>query len=81
LLGGDPYMLLADYASYIECQERVARCYRDRASWTRKSIANVANMGKFSSDRTIQQYANEIWGVSPCRVDADAPVVFAHSRT
>ncbi len=63
LHGGDHYLLLADYASYIEAQQRVEQTYRNPADWTRKSILNVANMGKFSSDRTIQQYADEIWGV------------------
>jgi starch phosphorylase len=64
LQGGDHYLLLADYASYIEAQQRVEQTYRNPAEWTRKSILNVANMGKFSSDRTIQQYAEEIWGVT-----------------
>jgi glycogen phosphorylase len=67
LHGGDRYLLLADYASYVACQERVARTYRDPAAWTKRSILNVARMGKFSSDRTIQQYANEIWEVKPVR--------------
>ena len=61
---GDHYLLLADYASYVACQDRVARTYRDQATWTRMSILNVAKMGKFSSDRTIQEYAKEIWRVS-----------------
>ena len=67
LPGGDRYFLLADYASYVACQERVARTYRDSAAWTRMSILNVAHMGKFSSDRTIRQYAEEIWGITPIR--------------
>ncbi len=66
--GGDRYFLLADYAAYVACQERVARCYDDQEMWTRKSILNVARMGKFSSDRTIRQYAEEIWGVTPVGV-------------
>jgi len=57
----------ADYASYVACQEQVSKTYRDPAAWTRKSILNVARMGKFSSDRTIQQYADEIWGVKPVK--------------
>jgi starch phosphorylase len=65
---GDRYFLLADYAAYVACQERVAAAYQDTAAWTRMSILNVARMGKFSSDRTIRQYAEEIWGVSPVRV-------------
>jgi starch phosphorylase len=62
---GDKYLLLADYASYLECQEEVARTYRDASLWNRKSIRNVAGMGKFSSDRTIREYADGIWGVKP----------------
>ena len=68
LAGGDRYFLLADYASYVAGQERVARTYRDQDAWTRMSILNVANMGKFSSDRTIRQYAEEIWGITPVKV-------------
>jgi starch phosphorylase len=68
LAGGDRYFLLADYAAYVACQERVARAYRDPGGWTRMSILNVAGMGRFSSDRTIRQYADEIWGVAPVRV-------------
>lgn len=69
LKGGDPYLVLADYASYLECQEQVSRTYVDTEKWTRMSINNVAGIGKFSSDRTIQQYADEIWGVKPVRID------------
>ena len=61
---GDQYMLLADFAPYVSCQERVSQVYCNQEEWTKKSILNVANMGKFSSDRTIQEYAKEIWGVS-----------------
>ena len=67
LTGGDHYLLLADYASYVACQEQVARVYRDPDAWTRMSILNVAGMGKFSSDRAIREYAQEIWGVTPVR--------------
>ena len=67
LLGHDEYMLLADYASYIKCQDDVSKAYRDPATWTKKSIINVANMGKFSTDRTIREYASEIWGVKPVK--------------
>lgn len=65
---GDFYMLLADYAAYVACQDTVSRQFRDRGLWTRKSILNTAKMGKFSSDRTIQQYAADIWGVKPVRI-------------
>ena len=67
--GGDRYLLLADYAAYVACQARVAGTYRDEAAWTVKSILNVANMAKFSSDRTIRQYADEIWHVTPTKVE------------
>ena len=60
---GDHYLVLADYASYILCQQKVEDAYRNQKEWVRKSILNVANMGKFSSDRTILQYAEKIWDV------------------
>ncbi len=68
LSGGDRYMLMADYGSYLEAQDRVDAAYRDREGWARMSILNAAMMGKFSSDRTIAQYADEIWNVTPVRV-------------
>ena len=58
---GDHYLLLADYASYVACQKDVEAAYRDQPRWLRKAILNIANMGKFSSDRTILQYAEQIW--------------------
>ncbi len=61
LLNLDPFMLLADYQSYIECQDRVDRAYKERENWTRMSILNVARMGKFSSDRSIREYCQDIW--------------------
>lgn len=65
LLGGDRYFVLADYASFIACQERVSRLYHDRQLWTRMAIMNVARSGKFSSDRSIREYAKNIWHMSP----------------
>jgi len=62
---GDHYLLLADYASYVARQQEVAAAYRDQRQWMRKVILNVANMGKFSSDRTILQYAKQIWHAKP----------------
>ena len=59
----DPYLLLLDLESYIECQNMVGELYADKTQWTQKSILNVARMGKFSSDRTIRQYAEDIWGI------------------
>jgi starch phosphorylase len=64
----DHYLLLADYASYIACQERVKAAYGDQDEWVRKAILNVANMGEFSSDRTILQYAEQIWHAQPVPV-------------
>lgn len=60
---GDKYCLLADYESYIQAQDRVAAEFRNKKTWTEKAIVNVAKVGKFSSDRTIQEYADEIWNV------------------
>ena len=61
--GGDQYLLLADYAAYIACQEKIDALYRNPEEWARKAILNVAGMGKFSSDRTVREYAEKIWGV------------------
>jgi starch phosphorylase len=63
---GDYYMLLADLRDYILTQERVDAAYKDPGGWDRKAIINVARAGKFSSDRTIQEYASEIWHVQRC---------------
>jgi starch phosphorylase len=63
LWGGDHYLLLADYASYIETQGRVDTLYRDPNAWARRAILNVAGMGAFSSDRTIGEYAKQIWNI------------------
>ncbi|GAO37753.1 glycogen phosphorylase [Sulfuricella sp. T08] len=61
--GGDQYMLLADYAAYVECHEKIEALYCNPGDWAHKAILNVAGMGKFSSDRTIREYAEKIWGV------------------
>ncbi|MCE5182191.1 MAG: glycogen/starch/alpha-glucan phosphorylase [Betaproteobacteria bacterium] len=60
---GDRFLLLADYADYVACQEKVETLYREPVEWARKAILNVAGMGKFSSDRAIGEYAEKIWGV------------------
>jgi len=65
LLYHDEYMLMADYRAYVDCQQDIDHAYRDPAHWIRMSILNVARMGKFSSDRAIQEYAKNIWHVEP----------------
>lgn len=71
LLNHDPYMLLADYQSYVDCQDQVSQAYRDQDHWTRMSILNAARMGKFSSDRSIWEYCQNIWKVKPVSVLAE----------
>jgi starch phosphorylase len=68
LTGGDFYMHLADLASYMGADRRLLELYTDQDAWTRKVILNVAASGRFSSDRTIAEYASDIWGVTPCQV-------------
>ncbi|QYO63820.1 glycogen/starch/alpha-glucan phosphorylase [Leptolyngbya sp. 7M] len=69
LLQQDPFMLLADYQAYIDCQSRVSDAYRDYEQWTRMSILNSARMGKFSSDRSIRDYSQQIWHTSSVQVE------------
>jgi starch phosphorylase len=69
LLKRDEYLLLADYASYIDCHDRAAGAYREEQSWTRMSILNTARCGFFSSDRTMRQYCDKIWQVKPVKVE------------
>ncbi len=68
LLYDDPYMLLADFQSYMECQDQVSNVWRDQQRWTRMSILNSARMGKFSSDRSIRDYCEDVWQVEPVPV-------------
>ncbi|MBV9442280.1 MAG: glycogen/starch/alpha-glucan phosphorylase, partial [Acidobacteriaceae bacterium] len=68
LTRGDYYMHLADLTSFVQAQQSVERLYADRDAWASKAVLNIAASGKFSSDRTIAEYANEIWGVKPCPV-------------
>ncbi len=65
LNGGDPFLVLADFAAYLACQETVSKTYLDVERWTKMAILNVARTGKFSSDRTIREYAEEIWKAGP----------------
>jgi starch phosphorylase len=68
LVHQDDYMLLADYQSYVDCQDEAEAAYRDQKKWTSMSILNVARSGKFSSDRTINKYCRDIWKVKPVKV-------------
>jgi starch phosphorylase len=68
LLNGDEYMLLADYQSYVDCQDRVSLAYGNQEEWTRMSILNVARIGKFSSDRAIRDYCADIWKTWPVKI-------------
>ena len=63
LLNHDPFAALADYEAYIDCQDEVAKAFRDADRWTEMSILNVARMGKFSSDRAIREYCRDIWNM------------------
>jgi glycogen phosphorylase len=65
---GDYYCVLADYRAYMDAQDLVARLYRQPDEWARRAILNTANMGKFSSDRAVSEYAQKVWNVSPVEV-------------
>ena len=70
----DPYFICADFRAYVDARERVAAAYEDQDLWAKLAIRNIAGTGPFSSDRTIREYATEIWGVSPVRVVVPAYV-------
>uniref|UniRef100_A0A671PR77 Alpha-1,4 glucan phosphorylase n=1 Tax=Sinocyclocheilus anshuiensis TaxID=1608454 RepID=A0A671PR77_9TELE len=73
LMHHDRFKVFADYQDYIKCQEKVSALYKKPKEWTKKVILNIAGSGKFSSDRTISQYAREIWGVEPTLEKLAAP--------
>jgi glycogen phosphorylase len=68
LVHADPFLVLADYAGYVECQDRVSAAWQNQERWTQMSILNTARAGKFSSDRAIREYCERIWNVEPRRV-------------
>ncbi|HTR44606.1 MAG TPA: glycogen/starch/alpha-glucan phosphorylase [Thermodesulfovibrionales bacterium] len=69
LMNHDPFLLLADYQSYVDCQDRVSAAYRNRDNWVGMSVLNVARMGRFSSDRSIREYCEHIWQIKPVEGD------------
>jgi starch phosphorylase len=71
LLQFDPFLVLADYADYVACQERVSAAWQDVRHWTHMSILNTARAGKFSSDRAINEYCSQIWNIRPVRIDLE----------
>ena len=73
LLNEDRYFVFADFAAYAEAQVSVARAYQDPDGWAKKAILNVARAGRFSSDRTIREYARDIWNMKPVRVERESP--------
>jgi starch phosphorylase len=73
LLNYDPYFVLADFRSYVDCQDSVGRAFQDAEHWARMSILNVAHSGFFSSDRTILEYCKDIWRVKPVQIRLMSP--------
>jgi len=71
----DPWFTLADFRDYIDTQQGVADCYRDRQHWTTMSIMNTASCGMFSSDRTIEEYNRDIWKLDPVKPEAIRPTI------
>lgn len=69
----DRYLICADYDEYIKCQEKVNKTFSDPSKWARMALMNIASSGKFSTDRTIDEYAREIWGITPTREKLPAP--------
>jgi starch phosphorylase len=69
-VGNDWFLVANDFASYLDAQEEVDKVYKDQEEWTRRSIVYTAGSGKFSSDRTIVEYAKDIWSVQPHRPPA-----------
>ncbi len=71
LTHGDYYLVLDEFDAYVECQAKIAQVFEDQARWARMCIMNIANSGKFSTDRTIAEYARDIWNIHPCPINGD----------
>jgi starch phosphorylase len=71
LLHGDPFFVAADYEAYCQAQDDLDKAYSDKPRWARMAIMNTARVGKFSSDRTISEYARDIWNLEPIRPPAE----------
>ncbi|MBQ3686559.1 MAG: glycogen/starch/alpha-glucan phosphorylase, partial [Treponema sp.] len=68
----DVYFILADFDSYVQAQEKVAKLYADKKGWAKKALMNIANSGKFSSDRTIEDYVKDIWHIEKMEIKGKA---------
>lgn len=69
IIGRDEYFVLEDFASYVDIQEKVSQAYKDKDNWAKMAVINTAKSGKFSSDRTIKEYASEIWNIKPLHIE------------
>ena len=69
IIGRDEYFVLEDFASYVDIQEKVSQAYKDKDNWVKMAVINTAKSGKFSSDRTIREYASEIWNIKPLHIE------------
>ena len=71
LEGGDPYLVLADFESYVKAQQKIDQWYRDKSLWAKKAILNTASVGKFTSDRSIEDYVSRVWHLEKCNIRRD----------
>ena len=71
LLDHDTYMILDDFDAYVACQQRVSEAFIDKRAWHAMAVRNIAKMGMFSSDRTVREYATEIWDAKPVKINLE----------